>query len=681
MTGPARLLLLLALVATACADRPQDPASPAAQEARHVVRFRDRLIDLEPFLMGFPYSAFHFDLETGHLLYLDKTETGTRLRHLPLEAGVKVDLSRGRRLGDVDWSTRTYRAGRVHPPTNRFFIISDEKNDEVTNVYSIDLGTGVLEQVTRNDYTYGWGFSEDYRYLGYLARTGKTEPFTTALVVRDMKTGREREVLSDGGATDRFTWSAVKFTPDNTRVIVTVQHDGNRNTTTLAMVDLAAATPRFEFLVPPRVTRYGTGLVKGWVGDEVFLFISAEEGFGNIYRYDLTTRTATRLTDFRDDLRSVHLIDPRAAAAVLSRPHESELVLLDLEKGQVVDRRRFDAAVAIPEAHGSFLVVTRSSLETPFTAEFVSIAESGPLSIGDPLPLAQVPDELRRRISRLDAERVSYETFDGRALHAYYLEPKDRPPEAADRLVMVLAFYGGGNHFSVGNQILAATGIAVMSPSPRGSSGFGAEFAALNDGDLGGDEIVDILYAARWLVSEKGYEPHQIGVFGGSHGGYAAMRCLTFPPGTNGRDAFFDFGFGWSHAGFSDIVSFHAACNIPDWVLREAGDPATEREKLEERSPYYHVDRLEAPLLLTHGENDSRVPVTESRKFARRAEEMGRPVTYREFPGQGHGIRGFANQVAFYQAVFSFLESLPSRTGSEWSYTNSPRLALLGAGR
>ena len=205
---------------------------------------------------------------------------------------------------------------------------------------------------------------------------------------------------------------------------------------------------------------------------------------------------------------------------------------------------------------------------------------------------------------------------------------------------------------------MAAAGVATFSPAPRGSSGFGAEFAALNDGDLGGDEIVDILYAAKWLESEKGFAPKQIGVWGGSHGGYATMRALTFPPETNGRDEHFDFGFGWSHAGFSNIITFYEACNIPDWVVKEAGDPNTEAEKLLARSPISHVDLLQAPLLLTHGSNDWRVPTDESRTFDAKARELGKPVTYVEFEGQGHGIRGFENLVLWYQTVLTFFETV-----------------------
>ena len=78
-----------------------------------------------------------------------------------------------------------------------------------------------------------------------------------------------------------------------------------------------------------------------------------------------------------------------------------------------------------------------------------------------------------------------------------------------------------------------------------------------------------------------------LGGYGRSHGGYATMRAMTFPPETNGRNQSYRFGFGLAEAGFSDIIAFHDATNIPDWVVLEAGDPAIPepRAKLADRSP------------------------------------------------------------------------------------------------
>lgn len=658
-------------------ERPRESGgttSPTLEtpRAQYAVSFRDRVIDLEPFLIGFPYSGHIADLEHGHLFYRESTPEGVWLHHQPLARTGTIDHGKGRKISDIDWSTRSLWGGAYHPATGKLYVSSDEANDEHINVYAIDLESGAIEQITHNDYTYGWSFSEDGRYLGYLARKGTTEPFVTTLHVRDMETGDDRAIFSDRGGDDRFTWSSVHFAKDNSSVVVTIQHDGQRNTKSLARIRLDVGDPRLEYLHEPRVARYGVGQLDGWLSDGSLLFTSAEEGFSNLYRYDFGDGDPVRLTDYRDEMRSARLLDtePASVLVVLGRPYESEVQILDAESGDLLMSETIDSTLSVLDAHGTNLIVTENSLESPWRGRRLTVSRSGDVSATRWSAFAAIPEETASRISHYRAERVSYPTFDRtedgaqRMLHGFLLTPKNPPADPADRLVRIKSFYGGGNTFDTSSQIMAAAGIATFSPAPRGSSGFGAEFAALNDRDLGGDEIVDILYAAKWLVAEKGYEPHQVGVYGGSHGGYATMRALTFPPHTNGRNESFDFGFGWSHAGFSNIIDFYESCNIPDWVVKEAGDPATESDKLLDRSPISHVDLLRAPILLTHGSNDWRVPVTGSREFAEKAQALGRPVTYVEFEGQGHGIRGFENLVRYYQAALTFFESLDHPSGT-----------------
>jgi dipeptidyl aminopeptidase/acylaminoacyl peptidase len=152
-------------------------------------------------------------------------------------------------------------------------------------------------------------------------------------------------------------------------------------------------------------------------------------------------------------------------------------------------------------------------------------------------------------------------------------------------------------------------------------------------------------------------------VYGRSHGGYATMRALTFPPGTNQRNESYAFGFGLADAGFSDIEAFYRACNIPDWVVLEAGDPQKPEElaQIRDRSPIHHVELLKAPLFLMHGENDWRVPVEGSRAFAKAAAALGKPVTYLEVKGQGHRVEGLERIAETWEARFDFLETLFQR--------------------
>jgi dipeptidyl aminopeptidase/acylaminoacyl peptidase len=80
-----------------------------------------------------------------------------------------------------------------------------------------------------------------------------------------------------------------------------------------------------------------------------------------------------------------------------------------------------------------------------------------------------------------------------------------------------------------------------------------------------------------------------------------------------------------------------------------------ELERMKDRSPLTHAGRLQAPLLLTHGSKDWRVPVTESRRFADAARKLKRPINYIEVEGQGHHIEGLGLQVQVFQARFDFL--------------------------
>jgi dienelactone hydrolase len=668
----SRLYQTLALIAAstlltaaaACAER------EAIDETgvEYTVNFLGRDIDLEPYFQDFPYGAWNADFEAGSLFYRNVTPDGTWLMVQDLEVGVGVlDPEAGRRVTDVDLSTRNLWGMKYDSIRGDMIVQADERNDEVMNLYRLSLDNGALEKLTDVPYIYGWSFSKDGSRIGYIARYGDTEPYRSCLTLLDLGTGVSTEVLCEEGAEHRLVWTAVNFRPDDSGVVVRLNREGHRRHGTLAYVDLE--NPQFDLLLPDGVERQSLGSYeKGWLDEDRFVYVSDETGFGNLYIYDLSSRTSRPLTAVEENawFTLLDVDGRRLILQVLDRPHENVLQVLDLESGALLGERTMDSNLGVIgfDDRDQF-VVSQTSASSPFQGnEMRIVLEDGEATFAF-APKVRLPAEYLATIQQCDVERVEYPTFDidpatgePRMLHAFLFTPKDERPNREARLAVITSFYGGGNSFSTGIQIYCEAGIAWLSPSVRGSFGFGKEFAALNDRDLGGDEIVDLFYGARFLEEKLGLDPKQIGVAGGSHGGYATMRALTFPPETNGRNEAYALGFGMSHAGFSNIVSFYDATNIPDWIILEAGDPETEREKLLDRSPITHVDRLDSPILLTHGSNDNRVGVTESRAFVEAARALEKPVTYVEFEGQGHGISGLENQVNYYQTRFDFLENV-----------------------
>jgi dipeptidyl aminopeptidase/acylaminoacyl peptidase len=198
-----------------------------------------------------------------------------------------------------------------------------------------------------------------------------------------------------------------------------------------------------------------------------------------------------------------------------------------------------------------------------------------------------------------------------------------------------------------------------MSPAPRGSTDFGTKFFDLAAGDWGGAETLDDFAAGKFLRDRLGIPAARIGIFGHSRGGYDTMRAMTFPGEVNGVKESFRFGFGIAESGISDIIRAAKGGNISQWYANlTGGDPSKDAAKWNDRSPETHADAISGPLLLTHGSNDQRVPVTESRAMFAKLQQLKKEVYYTELPGQGHGYVGIDAQTQYYRAVFDFLGKL-----------------------
>lgn len=629
-----------------------------------VVKYRDREIDLYPYFEGFPYMGFMCVDILDQLYYLHRSEKVTLMR-TPLQA--LPNLESGEKVSDLDFNLFSAGNFQFDPDNGYAYFVGDEKNDEKFNLYRLDLATGEREKLTDEEYLYGMKLFRDEREIIFISRTKTSDRMVSHLKRFDIATG-EITILDQDDPDWTFTWTSFIKEPRSGDYIFSVNYRSDRNMSNLIRFD--TRTKKRRILLPEGVKRTMFSFLSRMLDDDHMIFLSDESGFINVYKLCLSSGLVTPITRWDTAPAGSTTLFPVDGRDLLfitqDSPVKTELYVFDPVSGRELHHETIHSNFSVHSKDYLRLFAVQTDVNDPLTYwELKPEFDGRDMFRMEKIPFIRYPEFLLDQIIHGKAEAVHYPTFDidpstskSREIHAFVFIPRDMPRNPADRKAMITAFYGGDNIFSKDYQIFLQAGFIVMSPAVRGSWGFGAEFYSLNDRDLGGNEIIDLIYGARYLCERFGLKEHQVGLTGGSHGGYCAMRGLTYPDGVNGHHEHFDFGFAIAAFGISNIIDYYHTCNIPDWVLQKAGDPETEEAKLKDRSPVYHADKATGKLLLVHGENDNRVPVEQSRQMARAMEAAGKSYTYLEIPGQGHGWKGLRESLIYYKAMFDFVSAL-----------------------
>jgi dipeptidyl aminopeptidase/acylaminoacyl peptidase len=251
---------------------------------------------------------------------------------------------------------------------------------------------------------------------------------------------------------------------------------------------------------------------------------------------------------------------------------------------------------------------------------------------------------------------VRYPSYDNLPIPALLYKPHGA--SAAHKVPALVWVHGGpGGQSRVGYspdlQFLVNHGYAVLAVNNRGSSGYGKTFFHMDDRRHGDVDLKDVVYGRRYLEGLDWVQKSQVGILGGSYGGYMVCAALAFAP-----DA---FNVGIDIFGVTNWV--RTLESIPPWwssfrdsLYAELGDPKTDRERLRRISPLFHAKNIKKPLLVVQGANDPRVLKVESDELVQAVQSNGVPVKYIVFPDEGHGFRKKDNRIKAAEAYLEFLD-------------------------
>ncbi|MGD8475175.1 MAG: alpha/beta fold hydrolase, partial [Anaerolineae bacterium] len=253
-------------------------------------------------------------------------------------------------------------------------------------------------------------------------------------------------------------------------------------------------------------------------------------------------------------------------------------------------------------------------------------------------------------------EQVRYPSLDGTSVPAllYRPAPESGPAAGSGPPPAVVYVHGGPNWLTQVTwdplvQHMVSRGWAVLAPNYRGSTGYGRAWQLASRFDLGGCDTEDVVAGADYLSREGLADPARIAVTGRSWGGYLTMTAMTgYPDRWAGGSAVVPF-INWftAHANSRE--------DLQHWDRENFGDPERDRELYRERSPYFSLERIAAPVQMICGAHDIRCPASESVQARDRLRALGKACELALYEDEGHSFLKIENIIDAKRRQMAFL--------------------------
>ena len=201
-------------------------------------------------------------------------------------------------------------------------------------------------------------------------------------------------------------------------------------------------------------------------------------------------------------------------------------------------------------------------------------------------------------------------------------------------------------HFRWNTQVFSGQGYVVAAVNYHGSSGFGRKWLESITGRYGVKEFADTEAATDYLLRQGYIDRTRLVATGGSYGGF----MVAYMNGQTDR-----YRAYVCHAGCYDWVSMMATDGYHFFADELGAFHWNNPARVMRQSPHHYVKRAKTPTLVTHGEQDFRVPATQALQYYDTLKAKGVPARLVWFPDENHWILKPQNSRLWYREFFAWI--------------------------
>lgn len=541
-------------------------------------------------------------------------------------------------------------AEAIYPPVNNnsFLFMKDVGGGEFFQLYRYDLATGDITRLTdgkSRNIDPRWSYQGDRVAFGSTRRDGND---VDIWVVNANDPSSSRMVAQvDGGG-----WSVTDWSPDGKQLLVTNYVSAAESYVWLMDV----ASGKKALLTPKPGTETIAYSNARFSKDGKDAWMTSDQGseFQRVIKMDLASRKVTVLTpalnwdvDEFDLSKDGHWIAFEANEDGISILH-----VLDTTTNKEVPVPKLPVGVMYGiqwRNNSRELGFSLSTASQPYDAYSVDMAsgrierwtfsETGGLNTS----------------GFAEPQLIHWKSWDQRSISAFLYKPGTK---FSGKRPVIIDIHGGPegqvrpDFLGRDNYYLNELGIAMIFPNVRGSTGYGKSFQKLDNGFLREGSYKDINSLLDWIQTQPDLDASKVMITGGSYGGF-----MTLAVATNYNDR---ICCSVDVVGPSNLVTFleHTSGYRQDLRRVEYGDERDPkmREFLERIAPANSATNITKPLFVIAGQNDPRVPASESAQMVQIVRKNGTPVWWLLAKDEGHGFGKKKNRDYQFYATVEFVK-------------------------
>ncbi|MEO0901755.1 MAG: S9 family peptidase, partial [Bacteroidota bacterium] len=307
----------------------------------------------------------------------------------------------------------------------------------------------------------------------------------------------------------------------------------------------------------------------------------------------------------------------------------SNVYHLDLESGDYTNISKGTGTWRIlgMDKSRNKMVLSFSDFDTPTNLYFSSVTPFQPKKLTNLNPWIEKDIELAKM------ETIQWKSNDGLEIEGLLFQPSNSKSKKSPFLLHIHGGPAGAfpNSFSYRYHVWAGLGYTQLAPNVRGSSGYTDTLLRGNMKDIGGGDYNDLMSGVDFLIDKGLIDSDKMAVRGWSYGGILGGTVISktnrFKAASLGAmvsDWRSEYGIGFNF-------------DVRLWYI--GGTFWENPDGYREKSALTHVEKVETPLLLLHGDKDVTDTEPQSMMYFAALKDLGKTVRYLKFPREPHGFK------------------------------------------